>query len=161
MNLITLPGEKSVVKKGLEESAELVAKEAAEQIAKQEGLQKLFTTLKTRLVALIAEPPREQLWKVMEDVEGVLRPRVDDVELQRKFINEIYRNNAAIGYGSTADAIRFTKKTGELVGGSDHVIKGQYVINGLKNWLQRFPETTEHDRRIINLIITDIEDALK
>ncbi len=74
----------------------------------------------------------------------------------------MYKSGALVGYGSTADAIRHTRLTGELVGGSDHIIKGREAIKSLKNWFDASRSTaSEHDIKVVNLIIQDLEDALK
>lgn len=39
--------------------------------------------------------------------------------------------------GGLAGAVRHTRETGELVGGSDHVVKAQGVINGLEDLIKR------------------------
>jgi len=46
-------------------------------------------------------------------------------------VTNLYRATGTIGDGGTADAISYTKETGELVGGSDHTMKGEQSIRAL------------------------------
>jgi hypothetical protein len=65
-----------------------------------------------------------------------------------------------VGTGSTADAIRHTKNTGNLVGGSDHLIKGWNDLNGLVD-LVNTGTLNASDLKIANKMIGDLKDALK
>ena len=103
---------------------------------------------------------KNELWNVTEVVDGALRPKMDAGKLQEDYINQLYRKQGIFGDGSTADAIRYTKQTGQLIGGSDHIEKGETAIRSFDNWLSKHPETTEHDKKIINLIIEDFQSAL-
>jgi hypothetical protein len=100
------------------------------------------------------------------------KPTVHDPEL-KKHVDANYRENAKIGSGSTADAIRHERSTGQKVGEKEHTQKGQDTINGLRHWLDTHPldhpdiKTAEqfsqrkNDRIAAENIIRDIEDALK
>ncbi len=48
-------------------------------------------------------------------------------------IKELYKPGAKVGDGSTAAAIKKQLKTGVLVGGKDHLVKGRERINNLTN----------------------------
>lgn len=100
------------------------------------------------------------------------KPTVYDPELA-KHVDANYRQNAKMGSGSTADAIRHERSTGQKVGEKEHTQKGQDTINGLRHWLDTHPldhpdiKTAEqfsqrkNDRIAAENIIKDIEDALK
>jgi hypothetical protein len=92
---------------------------------------------------------------------GVPKPTVTDSKLTN-IINDLYRAGQAdpVGTGSATDAFRFTKLTGELVGGSDHVIKVQQYANALKNWLAKNPGASAADRAAATDVLGDILVAL-
>ncbi|MFP1463669.1 hypothetical protein ACLB1E_31895 [Escherichia coli] len=65
------------------------------------------------------------------------KPDVTDSNL-KNIIDDLYRPNAKVGSGSTADAVRYELATGEKVGGRGHVLKAQdykglYRIGSDKN----------------------------
>jgi hypothetical protein len=65
---------------------------------------------------------------------GVPKPKVSDPELS-DMIDELYRPGATYGpTGSTADAIRFEKATGQLVGGKSHLQKGRNAYRWFREW---------------------------
>ena len=74
-------------------------------------------------------------------------------------IKELYRENATIGDGGTADAIRHELETGELVGGKSHIQKGEQRLKNLQNILKR-NNLNEIDRKIANELYNDLLDAL-
>ena len=78
----------------------------------------------------------------------------------RNIIKALYRVNADIGDGGTADAVRYTRETGELVGDSDHVQKAIDLSNGLKNVLKN-PQLSSHDHQIAETLLRELTDALK
>jgi hypothetical protein len=87
------------------------------------------------------------------------RPHVEDANLQ-KLMRQQYRENAKIGSGSTAAAIRYERATGELVGGKSHAQKGLNDLQALKKWLQNNPTASSGDRAAAENVIKDLEDAL-
>jgi len=60
-------------------------------------------------------------------LQGARNPRL------RNLIEQMYRKTAAVGSGSTADAIRYELRTGELLSRSGHTIKGQEMRQALLN----------------------------
>lgn len=93
-------------------------------------------------------------------------PGIDDPKL-RKFIENLYRPEAKVGSGSTADAIRRELATGQTVGGKPHVPKGEQAVNGIDNALnprvaaQKYPQMTAADQDALKLIRGDLDDALR
>jgi hypothetical protein len=89
-----------------------------------------------------------------------------------KFIENIIeqsnRPNAAVGDGRLADAIIHTIRTGELVGGSDHLQKGRDFRKALKRAIKRIQNAhhlTDAERQhllsIANRELNKLNQALK
>lgn len=87
------------------------------------------------------------------------KPHVDDPKL-KEITNNLYRENAKIGSGSTADAIRHEKSTGQPVGGVFHTQKGEDSIKSLERWLTKTPKASAGDRAAAENMILDLKDAL-
>ncbi len=87
------------------------------------------------------------------------KPSVDDPELQ-KITDSLYRPNAQIGSGSTADAIRHERATGEAVGGRFHKQKGEDSIRALEKWLDKNPTASPGDRAAAENVILDLQNSL-
>ena len=90
---------------------------------------------------------------------SMTRPDVESAAL-RDIVATNYRQNAKIGVGSTADAIRHERATGELVGDSLHSIKGENQIVRLERWLGANPNASFSDRSAAEHMIMDMRDAL-
>ena len=84
---------------------------------------------------------------------------IDDPEL-KAVADQIYRENAQYGDGGTADAVRYTKQTGELIGNSDHVVKAQGRVLQLQKIIKRGrtvePFMSYHDMEIAHSLISDL-----
>ena len=71
-----------------------------------------------------------------------------------------------IGTGSTADAIRYEIRSGDVVRGKarykvkGHIKKGKDMINALRNVLREEP-LSDADRRKAEMILRDLEMALE
>lgn len=87
------------------------------------------------------------------------KPHAADLRLQ-KILNETYRENATIGSGSTAAAIRRELETGLPVKGKMHFHKGRDKIRELQNWLRSNPSASSGDRAAAENVIKDMLDAL-
>lgn len=91
------------------------------------------------------------------------KPHVKDPEL-KEIMDKTYRENAKVGSGSTAAAIRSEKATGELVGGKLHTQKGNDTLNELAKWMkknQNNPEISPSDWNAAKNVFLDTADALK
>lgn len=88
-----------------------------------------------------------------------LLARVQDLRL-RNHVTELYKAPATLGDGGTADAIRYTAQTGELVGGTDHITKGMERLRGLQK-LESEGTLSVEDSEIARMLIDDLIDALK
>lgn len=80
-------------------------------------------------------------------------------EKVKNVIKELYRPGATIGDGGTASAIRYEIKTGNLVGGKSHILKGIERLKNLENLLKR-NDLSKKDRRIVEKLHKDLEKAL-
>lgn len=60
-------------------------------------------------------------------------------------LNDLYRPNAKIGSGSTADAVRHEMRTGEAVGGKFHSQKAVDYSLALQKWLDNNPNASRQD----------------
>jgi hypothetical protein len=90
---------------------------------------------------------------------GILKPAVKDPDLE-KIVNDLYRSNAVYGSGSTADAIRYTLQTGQLIGDSDHWQKGGESITRLYKWLAEHPGALPEDVDAVQMLANDLLHGL-
>ncbi|MEM9187923.1 MAG: hypothetical protein AAGF12_02005, partial [Myxococcota bacterium] len=72
----------------------------------------------------------------------------------------LYRENAQVGSGSTGDAVRHERRTGERVGNVDHRQKAEDGIRAMDRWLNDNPNARSSDRERATQIRDDLEDAL-
>lgn len=87
------------------------------------------------------------------------KPATRDPKLSR-LMDEMWRDNAKIGNGSTAAAVRHELATGKPVGGVFHTQKAEDMIRALEKWLRNNPEATPGDRAAAENVIKDLRDAL-
>ncbi|WP_355508383.1 hemagglutinin repeat-containing protein [Xanthomonas cannabis] len=88
------------------------------------------------------------------------KPAVTDSNLS-SLIDDLYRDGAKIGSGSTADAVRYEMKTGELVGGRSHSQKAMDYTRALQRWLKENPKASTADRDSAAKVIEDMQNALR
>lgn len=89
---------------------------------------------------------------------GAVFIREGDFHQRRFIVKELYRPNAAVGDGGTADAIRKQIATGELVGGRDHIRKGRERLRQIERILSKNPN--HPDRALLERLRNDLADAL-
>ncbi|MFS3696901.1 hypothetical protein ACK6T2_20020, partial [Escherichia coli] len=87
------------------------------------------------------------------------QPDVTDSNL-KNIIDDLYRPNAKVGSGSTADAVRYELATGEKVGGRGHVLKAQDYTRALQDWLDKNPTASPGDRAAAENVLQDLQNAL-
>ena len=87
------------------------------------------------------------------------KPHTTDSELTG-LLDKIYRTNAKIGSGSTADAVRHELATGSQVGGRFHTQKAQDSIRALQRWSNKNPTARPGDRAAAENVIRDRQNAL-
>jgi RHS repeat-associated protein len=95
---------------------------------------------------------------VLETVRDRLLAVARDPKL-RNLINQMYRKNAQIGSGSTADAIRYELQTGQLLSPAGHLLKGQEMSTALTRLLGS-GSLNEGDWQIARYILNDLQRAL-
>ena len=88
------------------------------------------------------------------------KPVVQDARLS-SIVDNLYRPNARVGSGSTADAVRQEILTGQPVGGKFHTQKAQDSIASLERWLVNNPAARPGDRAAAESIIIDLSNALR
>ncbi|MFA3760133.1 hemagglutinin repeat-containing protein [Yersinia sp. 2466 StPb PI] len=88
------------------------------------------------------------------------KPNVKDENL-KNLIDDLYRPNAKVGSGSTADAVRYELATGEKVGGRGHVEKAQTYSKALQDWLNKNPQASSSDKAAAENVLKDMQNALK
>ncbi len=77
----------------------------------------------------------------------------------RNLIDQMYRRNARIGSGSTADAIRHELQTGELLSPKGHFLKGQEMRTALQR-LRKSGDLNPGDKKIATYILRDLQNSL-
>jgi len=90
---------------------------------------------------------------------GMSKPTVSDPAL-KTIVDKLYRENATVGSGSTAAAVRFELSTGQQVGGRSHVQKASESITALTDWLTTHPSASSADQAAAKNIIIDTKNAL-
>jgi hypothetical protein len=86
------------------------------------------------------------------------KPHIKDPKL-RDFVDELYRPGGEVGTGSTADAVRYERETGEMVRGRDHIDKGRRTIKYLEKWLRNNPTADSGDRAAAENVLRDLKNA--
>ena len=79
-------------------------------------------------------------------------------DVAKNIVKELYRPNAAVGDGGTADAIRKQVATSELIGGKDHIRKGRERLRQIERILSKNPN--HPDRALLERLRNDLIDAL-
>ena len=79
-------------------------------------------------------------------------------DVAKNIVKELYRPNAAVGDGGTADAIRKQVATDELIGGRDHIRKGRERLRQIERILSKNPN--HPDRALLERLRNDLIDAL-
>ena len=87
------------------------------------------------------------------------RPLINDPTLSKEF-DKLYRPNATVGSGSTADAVRHELATGNSVGGALHTQKAKDSITNLQRWVKKNPNASSNDISAAENTIRDLQNAL-
>lgn len=87
------------------------------------------------------------------------KPVVSDAKLSG-LIDDLYRDGAKIGTGSTADAVRYETQAGSPVGGVFHTQKAQDYSTALQKWLDSNPNAPFGDRSAAQNVLRDLQNAL-
>ncbi len=104
---------------------------------------------------------REQHERYKDELRQQMeKPTVEDAEL-KNIIDDLYRPNAKVGSGSTADAVRYELSTGEKVGGRGHIQKAEQYSESLQRWLNKNPSASPGDRAAAENVLRDLQRALR
>ncbi|SFB69505.1 hemagglutinin repeat-containing protein [Collimonas sp. OK412] len=99
--------------------------------------------------------------KLTDDLaSNMLKPQVSNPKLAG-LMDDLYRDGAKIGTGSTADAVRYETETGNSVGGVFHTQKAQNYSTALQYWLDSNPNASFSDRSAAQNVLRDLQNALK
>ncbi|MDN7430083.1 hemagglutinin repeat-containing protein [Burkholderia sp. AU45388] len=99
--------------------------------------------------------------KLADDLAaGMSKPVVTDAKLGG-LMDDLYRDGAKIGTGSTADAVRYETETGSPVGGVFHTQKAQDYSTALQKWIDSNPNASFSDRSAAQNVLRDLQNALK
>ena len=79
-------------------------------------------------------------------------------DVVKNIVKELYRPNAAVGDGGTADAIRKQIATGELIGERNHIRKGRERVRQIEKVLSKNPN--HPDKELLERLRNDLIDAL-
>ncbi|MDH2634178.1 two-partner secretion domain-containing protein [Acinetobacter nosocomialis] len=88
------------------------------------------------------------------------KPLVEDNKLQN-IANDLYRDNAKIGNGSTGAAVRYENETGTAVGSRYHTQKAEDYSVALKDWINKNPDASTNDKMAAEHMLRDLQNALK
>jgi hypothetical protein len=88
------------------------------------------------------------------------KPTVSDPTLSG-LLDDLYRPGGKIGSGSTADAVRYERATGQPVGNVFHTQKANDYSAALQKWLDKNPKAPAVDRAAAENVIRDLQNALK
>jgi len=99
--------------------------------------------------------------KLADDLASkMVKPQVSDPKLAG-LMDDLYRDGAKIGTGSTADAVRYEAATGNRVGGKLHTQKAENYSTALRKWLDANPEAPFSDRSAAQNVLRDLQNALQ
>jgi hypothetical protein len=79
------------------------------------------------------------------------------------YVKDFYKgfyNPNRIGSGTTADAVKFERATGQPVGGRWHTQKAQDLSKGLENWLRRNTNASASDRAVAQDMLDQLNSTL-
>jgi hypothetical protein len=90
------------------------------------------------------------------------RPDVSDPKLGN-IVDSLYRGTSSetrTGSGTTADAVRYERTSGNSVGHKLHTEKANNSVRALRSWLRRNPQASAADRQVAQQEYDDLLDAL-
>lgn len=90
--------------------------------------------------------------------DNILNSDISDPKL-KNIANELYRPNAKIGSGSTADVLRYEKLTGELLSKTGHQTKALIYRNTLQKMINS-GALSPSDYELAKRLLIDLQDAL-
>ncbi|WP_308415895.1 RHS repeat-associated core domain-containing protein, partial [Pectobacterium aroidearum] len=112
----------------------------------------------------ILKKARDGNYAISSEQRQKIIDSIDNPKLKSMF-SELYRPGANVPDGGTAASILHTKNTGQLIGGSDHINKGESYLGALKNLVSgsgkyKNEALSGSDRSLANYMIDDLRGAL-
>ncbi|MGQ5290651.1 RHS repeat domain-containing protein, partial [Pectobacterium actinidiae] len=112
----------------------------------------------------ILKKARDGNYAISSEQRQKIIDSIDNPKLKSMF-SELYRPGANVPDGGTAASILHTKNTGQLIGGSDHINKGESYLGALKNLVSgsgkyKSEALSGSDRSLANYMIDDLRGAL-
>lgn len=102
---------------------------------------------------------QEEVGPMLSKLKAWNRPEVADGKLGN-IVKQLFRDNAKVGNGTTADAVRHELETGLRVGGKTHSEKAQLAIDSLTRRLTD-PSVSQADKTIAKVLKEDLGNALR
>jgi hypothetical protein len=102
---------------------------------------------------------QEEVGPMLSKLKAWNRPQVADGTLGN-IVKQLFRENAKIGNGTTADAVRHELETGLRIGGKTHFEKAQLAIDSLTRRLTD-PSVSQADKTIAKVLKEDPGNALR
>lgn len=102
---------------------------------------------------------QEEVGPMLSKLKAWNRPEVADGKMVN-IVKQLFRDNAKIGNGTTADAVRHELETGLRVGGKTHSDKAQLAIESLTRRLTD-PSVSQADKTIAKILKEDLGNALR
>jgi filamentous hemagglutinin len=94
-----------------------------------------------------------------QNARDALMNGTNDPQL-KGIINQLYRQNATVGDGGTADALRYETETGNLLSKSGHLEKATGRITELTRYLGQ-DNLSSQDRQLGQSLLNNLKDAVK
>ncbi|OAH23786.1 hypothetical protein AX289_25185 [Methylorubrum populi] len=102
---------------------------------------------------------QEEVLPMVAKLKAWNRPAVADAKLGN-IVRDLFRDNARIGNGTTADAVRHELETGLRVGGKTHSEKARLAIDSLTRRLLD-PGVSQADKSVAKTLVQDLTNALR
>ena len=116
--------------------------------------------LRRRFTRISAAANRARHERFLTELRAAMgKPHTSDPRLGT-IMDDLYRETAQVGSGSTAAAVRYELATGQQVGGVWHSQKAADRIRELERWLRNNPTASGGDRAAAENVIRDMTDAL-
>jgi hypothetical protein len=116
-----------------------------------------------RLYFMVSDNPAHSAFKheaYKKHLRGLMgKPHVSDQALA-EHLDWLYREDARIGSGSTAAAVREEIVTQEPIGGKSHSQKARDSVAFLERWLRVNSSASINDRAAAENVMRDLKDAL-
>lgn len=101
----------------------------------------------------------DEVGPVVGRLKAWSKPQVADARM-KNIVGDLFKPGAKVGNGSTADAVRHELRTGELVGGRNHLTKARETLTRLRNHMNDL-EASPADKGTAKLLAEDLINAMR